>query len=56
MTRALLEDLAAVFALESCDAEDHDEAARLDDLARQIRARAEALRPRAVPMTKGPEA
>lgn len=57
MTRALLEDLAMLFALESCDADihgEHDEAMRLADTAREVRARAEALKPRAVPTLTTP--
>lgn len=54
MTRALLEDLQLLFALESCDAVDDDEAERLAAIARDLRARAEALKPRAVPSITTP--
>jgi len=46
-----------LFALESCDADmhgDHEEAMRLSAAAREVRARAEAMRPRAVPALRTP--
>lgn len=54
MTRALLEDLAVLWSLESVDADidgRQDEASRLADEARQIRERAAASVPWALAMT-----
>lgn len=49
MTRALLQDLSVLFALESCDEPDEDEAMRLSAIANELRERAEALKPRGLP-------
>ncbi len=55
MTRTMLQDLAVVLALESRDRDeegDADEGIRLAAIANELWARAEALKPRAVPKCK----